>query len=616
MGNGLLGGGGALGIGGTPHAKLSRERKHRMRELATQKLSRAYHLDEIAASVATMQSASSIEEVARFVLQRNGSDVDAKYVEFFHEKIPSRMLAECTSLQCLDEIIRVRPADAPVLRTRAVTKIFKEDLLGAAADLTEALAIIRSTETQHKPPQSQMDKLAVLGDAKDLDSVRPVASKISDAQKDDEPSSLKPQLLFQRAGIYLTLACQSIDSYLDSLKSPAGSTSVAEPPPSTAQPQNSHCSPQTRSQNLEARKATKSHAKRALRDYISFLGFLEYTPGDAVADTVRQCGPSLGEAESDHKQQPATNPIAGRLENLDQCAPEEGARSHTLIPSEPKVAGSQNGHAGSRSPLAPTPLKVMPISDLFAAALPTGLPPYPVASEQVMKVGPRHHPSSATDTHAASTHQEAISFHPLLIESLHSLLLCHSLAQTSPKEHLRHAHMVARLTRICNGYPIFLAARSPSRSDWVEVIRRADNWIGLEQSWESLCAPSSQTIESKEETDAEARERIRQEAIMESLADERVYNDTTFQAAVASRERRVENIQENVHFPVGNGKVTRRLTEEDKGNFPICSDRAEAIAMWVRDAPISTTGSGKSKRRRKKGGLDTEIALSTAEDGS
>lgn len=59
-GNGILGGGGAaalgLGIGGGgPNAKLSRERKHRMREQATQKLSRAYKLDEIAASVATMQ---------------------------------------------------------------------------------------------------------------------------------------------------------------------------------------------------------------------------------------------------------------------------------------------------------------------------------------------------------------------------------------------------------------------------------------------------------------------------------------------------------------------------------------------------------------------------------
>ena len=91
-GNGLLGNGGAalgLGIGSGGNAKLSRERKHRMREQATQKLSKAYHLDEIACSVATMQSASTLEDVAQLVLQRNPLDADAKYVHFFHEKIPS-----------------------------------------------------------------------------------------------------------------------------------------------------------------------------------------------------------------------------------------------------------------------------------------------------------------------------------------------------------------------------------------------------------------------------------------------------------------------------------------------------------------------------------------------
>ncbi|KAI4200517.1 MAG: hypothetical protein LQ346_002359 [Caloplaca aetnensis] len=618
MGNGLLLGGGPLGIGGTPHAKLSRERKHRMRDLATRKLSRAYHIDEIAASVATMQSASSIEEVARLVLQRNPSDVDAKYVEFFHEKIPSRTLAESTSLQCLDEIIRVRPADAPLLRTRAVTKIFKEDLLGAAADLTEALAIARSTETQHKPSQGQMNMLAVLGDTRELDSVRQTSTS-SDAREDGHPSSLKPQLLFQRAGIYLTLACQSIGSYLDSLKTATSLTSVTESPASTVQPQKGHFPPETRPQSLEARKTTKSYAKRALRDYLSFLSFLDYTPGVPAEDRVEQSEPYLREAASDHGAL-ATNPMAGGLETLDRCAPPEGARCHTFILSELEAAGSQNGHAVSRSRGHPAPMKVLPISDLFAAALPAAIPPYPVASEQVMKVvGSRDYPNRATVTQAAGAQQEAITFHPLLVESLHSLLLCHSLAQTSPKEHLRHAHMVARLTRLCNGYPIFLAARSPSRSDWIEVIRRADNWIGLEQSWESLCAPSAQSSESNEhqedQFDADARERIRQEAIIESLTDERVYDDATFQAAVASRERRAETIQENSRLSEQNDQTTKRLIQENKRDFPTCSDRAEAIAMWVREAPAGFPGSNKSKRRRKKQGLSSGISLSAIEAG-
>src|SRR5439155_8791522 len=131
-----------LGGGGQP-TKLSKERKHRMRELATQKLSKAYHLDEIASSVATMQSASALEDVASLVLQRNPNDSDAKYVHFFHEKIPSRMLAQCTNLEPLNEVIMYNLGSGEPLRTRAITKIFKEDYMGAAKDLTEALAVCR-----------------------------------------------------------------------------------------------------------------------------------------------------------------------------------------------------------------------------------------------------------------------------------------------------------------------------------------------------------------------------------------------------------------------------------------------------------------------------------------
>ena len=61
-----------------------------MREQASQKLARAYRIDEIATSFATMQGASALEEVSRLVLNRNPQDSDAKYVQFFHTKVPSR----------------------------------------------------------------------------------------------------------------------------------------------------------------------------------------------------------------------------------------------------------------------------------------------------------------------------------------------------------------------------------------------------------------------------------------------------------------------------------------------------------------------------------------------
>src|SRR5690606_19043621 len=99
---GYGGGGTNLGLGGpgsgSHGSRLSRERKYRMNLHACQKLSRAYRLDEIACSVATMQGASTVDAIGTTILARNKHEVDGKYVHFFHEKIPSRQLADHTSI--------------------------------------------------------------------------------------------------------------------------------------------------------------------------------------------------------------------------------------------------------------------------------------------------------------------------------------------------------------------------------------------------------------------------------------------------------------------------------------------------------------------------------------
>jgi hypothetical protein len=91
----------------------------------------------------------------------------------------------------------------------------------------------------------------------------------------DHPSSLEPQLLFHRAGSYLTIACQHIHIALDGLESENranGSSGTADDGLSQAQKD-------ALRQRVEARKIVKANAKRALRDYISFLSHLDYTPG-------------------------------------------------------------------------------------------------------------------------------------------------------------------------------------------------------------------------------------------------------------------------------------------------------------------------------------------------
>lgn len=597
--NGLLSGGSAaalgLGLGGGgANTKLSRERKHRMRELATQKLSRAYHLDEIAASVATMQSASALEEVAKLVLQRNEHDSDAKYVHFFHEKIPSRSLASCTSLEPLDEVISSHPSDGAPYRTRAVTRMFKDDYPGAARDLTEGLAVCRMWQKN----TSSFDLITADDSQKKNDNPRDLKYDIKLDEK-DHPSSLEPQLLFHRAGSYLTIACQHIHIALDGLESENranGSSGTTDDGLSQAQ-KDAH------RQRVEARKIVKANAKRALRDYVSFLSHLDYTPGLPIEITEEFLRKVNAAANGYTKPRPTHS---NRLLDMATQSTQNGRVSDALI--RRKDVEQQENEDGYVDPTAyPSlpPPTIHHVSALFSSIPPSNLPPYP--AESMALVTRKQQQQSLSSTHAGmallANHDchEAITYHPLLTDALHSVLLCHSLIQTSPKELLRHAHMSARLARVCDGYPIFLAARSPARADWIEVVRRANNWVGLQQSWETLCAPAPlpghTDADKKKETPEQARERRKHEAIMEALADERVQDEESFRAAVGAREKRAEEDRKENE---GNGP--KRWAQEDGKEYPISTERADAIARWIREAPVgSVEGEGKLKKGAKKG---------------
>lgn len=436
-------GGGGLG-------KLSRERKHRMREQASQKLAKAYRLDEIACSVATMQSASSLEDVASLVLQRNKDDPDAKYVHFFHEKIPSRQLAECTSLDPLSEIIASRPADAEPLRTRATVRMFKEDYEGAATDLTAALQVYRfhHPSSSHKGPQEEV--------ANGTEGLPQRNGRKADVipREEEQPGSLEQQVLFLRGGVYLTLACQHVPAALLATPiSEAAEESATDEnrPPITSLP-DSAAAPEADKKVMEARKLVKSYARKALRDYLAYLAHFDYSPDaptEAAEDFSRRVShavhglriPRLSRTESHGKDRKYDRPVA--------------------------------------------PHKVYKLSELFAATQPAGLPPYPrtdlVTTKPVRPAASQPEPETSS---------ESLTYHPLLTDALHSLLLCHCLVQTSAKELQRHANMVARLARLADGYPVFQASRSPARADWVEILRQGENWINLSGTWEALCAPA------------------------------------------------------------------------------------------------------------------------------
>lgn len=639
-GNGLLGNGWtALGLGiggGGGNAKLSKERKHRMREQATQKLSKAYHLDEIACSVATMQSASTLEDVAQLVLQRNPNDSDAKYVHFFHEKIPSRQLAECTSLTPLDEVIADRPSEGEILRTRAVTKIFKEDFVGAAQDLTSALSVCRYYQNQHKAGRQQIQ----LASEAAAEAQRNNGGRWRDDFKldeEDHPSSLETQLLFHRAGVYLTIACQHVNAALPpsshhqgdlftfdaidkATNSPWSSneatsnrdTSNGEKingktngvnGTSNEEPELSAADKEAHRKRLEARKVVKTNAKRALRDYVAYLSHLDYTPG-LPAEITEEFVRKVNLAANGYKipRPPQSKHSKRGLDLESNASLSNGQLSDALVPHNGHNGRSRPQSSTSRPPDLPSlpPPKVYQISSLFSSTPPADLPPYPeTATALTTKQQLRASQSEAAQHILAQADcHEALTYHPLLTDALHSLLLCHCLVQTSARELQRHAHMVARLARVCDGYPIFQASRSPSRADWIEVIRRNDNWISLAASWETLCAPAPLPGQSpsnqQKETAAEKKERLKQQAIMEALEDDRVHDEASFHAAVAARQRR----QEEEARKAEGREMPKRWAQEDGKEYPISTDRAQAIVRWIREAPPGGDGTGLKKKKR------------------
>ncbi|KAL6710328.1 hypothetical protein ACN47E_009274 [Coniothyrium glycines] len=630
----LLGHPAALGIahgGGGGSSRLSRERKHRMRELATTKLSHAYRLDEIAASVAAMQSASTLEDVAHLVLQRNPADLDAKYVHFFHEKIPSRMMAQCTPLDALDDIIAERPHDASPLRTRALTRIFKEDFVNSAKDLSEALNTARFLAAQHRAGKDQL----VLAKSYQEQYGRDWRQEVKVAEE-DQPSSLETQLLFHRAGVYFTMACGHVHAALDGLRGAeeakarrdAEAAEGHDPTPETPEDAQGH------QRRAEARKLVRQNAKRAIRDYTSFLSHFDYTPGippELAEEFLRRFDPSSGSL--------STGSTNSRPTKSEKVSPNMSRLLDSSSTASPPVSEALVHHCRqpSQTPDWPKlpPLTIYPLSQLFDPVPPPSLPPYP-------------NPSPSPATAFAASH-ETITYHPLLTDALHSLLLCHALVQTPPKEHLRHAHNAARLARVCDGYPIFLAARSPARADWIEVLRRAHNWIGLQSSWESLCRPAPLPgqgsgnntkkggEDSKKETDKERRERQKHEAILEALADERVVDEESFQRAVRARERRFKEDEEtekrashtaasssaststststsssstsassastNAQSPAPPPPQPKRWAQDQGREYPISTERAEAVSRWVREAPriVESSSSSTAKKRRAKG---------------
>ncbi|EME50367.1 hypothetical protein DOTSEDRAFT_85542 [Dothistroma septosporum NZE10] len=618
-----------FGAGGGPGSQLSKERIFKIRQKAVKLLSKAFTLDEVAASVATMQATSTVEDVASHVLKREPNGPDAKYVHFFHEKIPSRAMEQHTPLDPLNEIISSLPAEqqAAPLRTRALVQIFKHQWDGAAIDLTWALRIVEDLKRQHQPNQQQLELASKMREEQEAwQKGNRDWRSVPHLKEEQQPKSLEMQLLFNRAGVYLTMACQSVHPALDGLKEYQAAQEKGE---------TNGVHAKAHAARLEARKKVKGYAKRALKDYTAFLAHFDYTPGLPFEITNEIMRRVYDLANGNKRETPLPKNRLIELNGDDEevagsSDDEKGASSGAVQKyQKPKLDPFERGEDGW--PRFPSP-KIHPSSALFAEKPPADLPPFPTSeTEEAM--------CNNETIHEAFGSREAVTYHPLLTDALHSLLLAHALLQTSPTELLRHAHNAARLARIADGYPIFQAARSPARADWIEVLRRANNWLGLSVPWQKLCAPAPlpeaaggwaketgsgalakrQQRRKEDETPEQKRERIKQESIIDALSDDRVVDEESFQKAVRARERRAMEDEQGISGPLkdkdaeskspseassSNGDAPpppKRWAQDENGKeYPISTDRAAAIARWIKESPLSMGGKKKKRPARRR----------------
>lgn len=222
--------------GGGRNVAMSAMRIHRLRALAVQKLAAAYRADEIASSVMVMQGGSVFEDIAERVLKFDPNDADAKYVHFFHEKIPSRQLAECTTTRVLDELIEAFPQRLELFRTRGIVRTFRDEYAAAVKDFTHALKearALRKARSFHRNGSRAMQNNKGKGDKRKKEAKKklngqapPNGTSEVDGYGDasetetlpihpsvlpDAPEPIEPQLLFLRGAAYLQNAIYLIE---------------------------------------------------------------------------------------------------------------------------------------------------------------------------------------------------------------------------------------------------------------------------------------------------------------------------------------------------------------------------------------------------------------------
>lgn len=182
---------------------------------------------------------------------------------------------------------------------------------------------------------------------------------------------------------------------------------------------------------LDSYRKAKASAKRAMQDILTFLSHIDYT--------------------DDYPKQ-----------SLD-----EWAERVMIVNSKRKDTRQPE----FKDPLQPCDVK--PVSSLFKGASSSSRL---LSSEEALQ-----------DQSSQRVINPHVTFHPLLVDALHILLMCHCIAQTSVKEIQRHAITVAKIMCLVGNAPFFSPYESAALADWCEILQQTEK-LELGTPWEALYA--------------------------------------------------------------------------------------------------------------------------------
>ncbi|EKM84303.1 hypothetical protein AGABI1DRAFT_117712 [Agaricus bisporus var. burnettii JB137-S8] len=429
---------------GGRNTSMSANRVHRLRTLAVQKLARAYMEDEIASSVMVMQGGSVFDDVAERVLKHDPNNAEAKYVHFFHEKIPSshRQLAESTSTTVLDELISLYPHQLEYLRTRGIVHCFREEFVQATKDFTYALKEARARRrartahhnAQNEPRSSKSKRRRgtdrhTTGQApSDGTSVLEGMVEGADGENaplhpsvlPDAPEPIETQLLFFRGAAYLQHAVHLIESAIIDLEG------VSKP---------------TGLEGADLRLCCLETGRYG---------------GVEIGNPEGPLGPRNGPKVQAYRNVLAAKPFRDQVVGLIK----KSMRDHERFLSH--FDGGASSKALYEGDIAFQVEYAFRLSEAIRPGNHNNSPPPPFPNMP-----------------AVST-----TYHPLLVESHFSVLICHLLLADFSNL-LPQFAKTAVLVDGVEGYPIFLPPRSMGQAEFIEVLER----LGI--GWRSGTQPHS-----------------------------------------------------------------------------------------------------------------------------